>query len=258
MAGTKARAKGRLSVFGLGPRGLSQLTLETLEIMKSCAEVVSMTSFQAPLTAFCKDLGVPVRSLDWGQDQAKRSTAATPGAFPREKLSDVVLDALARGGHVGLAVDGHPSVFTFAGEIRRRAKDLGHECRVYASLQPLDQMLAALEDRGERFEAGFAVFSALSPDIERAEPARGVGFFLYNLGHLLRNDAAAFERLRRRLVASRGAGQRVLLVECASDADNVRECTLKTLARALPLIGVNATAYVASLPGARQNASLPR
>ena len=170
---------GSLAVFGIGPRSLPQLTLETMEAMKACDEVHGATTFQQALAEFCRGWGVPYRELDWGDRPAVPNGATTPGSPPLEGIAERLLARVAGGAKVGLMVDGHPALFSFASDLLRRCRERGLPCRTYAAVSSLDQILVALEPvAGAALESGVAAYSVLSPGLETERLSADLGALL--------------------------------------------------------------------------------
>jgi hypothetical protein len=150
---------------------------------------------------------------------------------------------------VGLVVDGHPNLFCFATELIEACEAKGFACRTFASVSMLDQILVALAPfAGGQFQAGVAICSALTPDLDAIRFDGGLGLLLYNMGHLFKGAPEKFQALARRLNEQFGGEQTVYLVECVPSGDNVGPCALKNLAREITRIGVNLTLFV---PGRR-------
>ena len=240
---------GSLSVFGLGPKGLPQLTLEILEAMKTCDEIYANTQFQEELEGFCRELKIPVKPLNWGRLFACPHAAANPGSPPLKRISNRLLARLSKGGRVGLIVDGHPNLFCFATELIETCEAKGYRCATYASVSVLDQILVALAPfAGKMLQPGLAICSVLTPDLDEIRFDGGLGLLLYNMGHLLKGSPKKFEALASRLSGHFGGEYKVYIVECVPSGDNVRPCVLKDLVREIKLIGVNLTLFV---PGRR-------
>lgn len=236
-----------LSIFGLGPKGLPQMTLEILEAMKGCDEIHANTQFQATLEEFCGSLKIPFLALNWGQQSACPHAATAPGTPPLEGITARLVSRLENGKRVGLIVDGHPNLFCFATELIAACKSKGYPCRTYAAVSALDQILVTLAPFvGEQFEAGLTICSVLTPGLDKIRLDGGLGVLLYNIGHLLKGSPNKFEVFFQRLLNEFGSEHKVYLVECTPADDNVRSCALKDLARELKLIGVNLTLFVPS------------
>lgn len=235
------RRRGELWVFGIGPKGLMQLTLETLEAMKTRDEVYG-TAFQEVLGPFCAKMGVAYRPLDWGGRRGQRHGRTRPGEASVEPIARWILARLGLGRRVGLVVEGHPSLFSFIRGLRARAQRDGHACRVFAAVHPLDQMLAALEPRmGHRLDSGLTLYSALAGMTLKTSFDPSLALFVYNIGHLHRVFPREFARLAGRLRRAWGPAHRAFLVECTPEEDSVRPCALAGLAGELRKVGVNST-----------------
>ena len=241
-----------LSVFGLGPKGLPQLTLEVLEAMKVCDEIHANTMFQESVAEFCLSLKVQFTPLNWGQQSACPHAATAPGTPPLELIKERLLSRLGEGKRVGLIVDGHPNLFCFATELVEECRRAGYACRTYAAVGMFDQILVALAPlAGKQLEAGVTICSVLTPDLERIRFDGGLGLLLYNVGHLAKHAPEKFTALSSRLSAAFGPEHKVVLVECTPSGDIVRPCALLDLAAEFKLIGVNLTLYVPQRPGER-------
>lgn len=241
--------KGSLAVFGLGPKGLAQMTLEVLEALKGCDRVYGSTLFNDVLAGFCATSRTRFEALDWSQRPATRHKATRPGHPHLAAITREILGRLDQGTRVGLAVDGHPGLFCFAADLVRACEKKGHACRLYASIGALDQVLVALQPRlGRQLDAGLAVYSVLSQGLDTVRFSGDLGTLLYNAGHLFKDSPGAFRSLSRRLARQYGARHKVFLVECTPAKDNVTACALEDLEKTLPLIGVNLSVFIPAAP----------
>jgi hypothetical protein len=213
--------------------------------MKGCDEIHANTQFQESLEEFCRSLKIPFKPLNWGQQSACPHAATAPGRPPLDSIAAQLEARLQEGVCVGLIVDGHPNLFCFATELIEGCRKKGYECRTYAAISALDQILVALAPfAGEQFEAGLTICSVLTPGLEKIRFDGGLGILLYNMGHLLKGAPGKFDELCARLTAQFGREHKVFLVECTPSGDNVRPCALKDVASELKLIGVNLTLFV--------------
>lgn len=236
---------GRLSVFGVGPKGLAQMSIESLELMKQCDRLVGATLFNAQLDAFCRTFKAVFEPMDWGRAYV---TSRVKGALTRPGLAGIqqaVEDHLRAGLHVGLIVEGDPSVFSFASDLMQECATRGHACRSYGAVGSLGQILALLQPLvGKQLERGFSVYSALSPGLAATRFNRDLGLLIYNMGHLHKQEPKAFEALLRVLGRLCGRQQRLHLVEITPGEDNVRSCALGELPAQMRLIGINFTLFI--------------
>ena len=242
----RKRSRSALSVFGLGPRGLPQLTLETLEAMKLCEEVYGRTLFQESLSAFCRKLNIPFKGSNWGQYFACPHSNTKPGRVgPDKGIVQRITARLGKGGRIGLFVDGNPSLFGFTSNLVRRCRARGYRCDVYAAVSSLDQLMDPVEAAaGLQFDLGVTACNALHPNLKSIHFNRHIGLLLYNLGHLFRSSAKRYNRLVDRLCSLYGDRRKTFLIECTPDGDVVRPSSLKDLSRQLKLVGPNATLYL--------------
>jgi hypothetical protein len=186
----------------------------------------------------------------WGGKSARPHAATDPGRGDFRGIGARVLRRLARGGRVGLAVDGHPALFCFAAALAAEARRRGHACRQYAAISSLDQILASLSpSAGPALGPGLTMRNVLSPRPADRALQPGVPCFFYNVGHLFKTRRKEFDAFASRLARAFGARQEAYLVECVPGGENTRSCRLEGLGAEMPLIGVNATLIV--LSGAR-------
>jgi precorrin-6B methylase 1 len=237
-------ARGELLVFGIGPQGPGQLTWESVELLKTCDEVRA-AAFAEELKPFCAALDIPLKALHWGEKKATPHESVAPGRNGGIDIQKSLLSSLRRGRRVGLIVDGHPALFSFATPLVTAALDEGFRCRTFAAISSLDQILAILPPSSSAVpDIGFHVCNALSR-AAASFPFRVDGlFYLFNVGSLFKTRRRDFEALLETLVSVYGNRGKCLLVECVPGGENVRRGTIGGLARQLPLIGVNATVVV--------------
>lgn len=236
--------KGELRVFGAGPKGPSQLTLDALEGIKGC-DAAFGTVFPDELAAFCAGLGVKYTPLTWGGNLAQSQLKTSPGGGDSDAVHAALFPRLSKGETVGLIVDGHPAVFCFATGLAAEARAAGYATRTWAAIGALDEILAGLPpETAAALEPGFTVFSLLTPGASAHGFSPALPALLFNVGHLFRARRADFDAFLRDLVGRAGAREEVLLVECVPGGRNERRCALEDLPKELPFIGVNATAVL--------------
>ncbi|MFH1726724.1 MAG: SAM-dependent methyltransferase [Elusimicrobiota bacterium] len=228
--------RGELIIFGVGPRGVSQLTLEALEALKRCDEVFG-TVHQEALARFCRGFGLKYTGFDWGGVYgAKRRKV------PAGQVAGAVLRGLSRGRRIGVAVTGSPALFSLADELIGRCRGKGHPCRVFASVGSLEQVLVALKFRfGDTFADGFAVYNVESVQPSAMTLGPGFSVLLYNMGSLRRHSPVRFRRLRDRLKKAYGRDGKAFLVECSPEEDAILASSPGRLETDLSRVGINAT-----------------
>lgn len=224
---------GELIIVGVGPRGLGQLTLESLEALKSCRLVLA-AAHGPELEHLCRGLKVACRPVAWSGEAKRAGTTDTKGLAARVRAE------LRRGGRVAVAVDGNPALFSVADALM----SLG-PAKTYAAVSSLDQALVALRARlGDMACVGvralnLAVLPASAP---LGDPTALT--LLFNLGGSVRRSPATLAALSRRLGREIGSDARAWLVECAAGRDAVKETCPKALAADAREFGVNVTLAV--------------
>ncbi|MBI3300070.1 MAG: hypothetical protein HYZ75_18035 [Elusimicrobia bacterium] len=218
---------GELIIVGVGPRGLGQLTLESLEALKSCRLVLA--AVRGPeLQHLCRGLKVRCVRLPWSGEAA--------GGLGTKALAARARKELARGGRTAVVVDGNPALFSVA--------DALPPAKRYAALSAFDQSLVALRaEAGDLAASGVRALNlaACPPRTRLCDPDALT--LLFNLGGMARLRPRVAEGVARRLARERAG--RLWLVECADGGDVVTPTTPAALARDAKNVGVNATLAVA-------------
>jgi precorrin-6B methylase 1 len=139
-----------LWILGLGIRGLSQVTVETLDVLRRCRRILHLTQQHEELAAINPRL-VDLEEAYWTGEER-------PVVY--ERLVELVLAEVARGPEVALVSYGHPMIFDDVTlELVRRSRRDGFTCRVLPAVSCLDTLCI---DLGIDYGRGLQVFEASS------------------------------------------------------------------------------------------------
>ena len=226
----KKKTKGALVIAGMGLAGPLQMTLQTLEALKRCDEVLCLVKLEPPFEAFAAGAGIAARTIEWA--------GAKKGGVSTTRTRALIEGKLAEGKRIGVVVDGHPELFSPVRELGRSSAGAGHAVECLPALGSLEQLMIVVSRRlGPLLDAGFCVVNTHSVDWKRFKAEPSLALFVYNAGTVARGRPGQLDALAAAL-----AGRKLYLLEClANGEENVLETAPKGLAADLLKVGVNAT-----------------
>lgn len=137
-----------LWILGVGIRGIDQITLETLSVLKDCRIVLDLTHLEDELRKINPNT-VDLDGVYWVDSEREDVY---------ETLVETVLEEVGKGPGVALVSYGHPMVFDDVTlELVERCKKQGLDCRVLPGVSCLDTLCI---DLGFDYGNGFQIFEA--------------------------------------------------------------------------------------------------
>jgi len=204
----KKTGKGELLLCGLGIDRPSEVTLATIEALKSCDVAFYIHGDGAIVKAFLEPFCPDVRLF------SSKRPAAAHKAKPR-LLAEAVCAELKRGRRVAYVTYGHPSLFSDAGNVAFLCRGRGYACRVLPALSSVDGVIAALHAREDFGILGRGFLACLADQaLEWDEPGRpDVAWVLLGVDRLV--ERGRFASLCERIQGWYPPEHRAWAVKCA-------------------------------------------
>lgn len=160
-----------LWIVGVGIRGLDQITLETLEVLKRCRKVLHLTHQHKRFKKINPNI-VDLEEFYWtGEEDWKI----------HDRILKLVLEEVERGPEVAVVSYGHPMVFDDSTlDLVKISKQKGFSCRVLPAISCLDTLCI---DLGIDYGAGLQLFEATQLVEDEIPVNPEVDTLLMQLGH---------------------------------------------------------------------------
>lgn len=203
----KKTKPGRLFICGLGVDRVKDMTLRTLQALKSCDAVYYMHGDWRAVRALLKPLAL---KLKYFEDE---KFYALPNSERIEAAGKEICGELGKGRTVGYVTYGNPMLLSDGSSILGYCREKGHKAQVITAPSSIDSILSLMTEQYEIFSRGFHVYHAemiiAQPD-SLTTAATVIALCVDDC--IARKSYAAF---CARVVAAYPADHRVYAVRCA-------------------------------------------